>query len=667
MGQARKTFKAIPQATLRRLRNTPGYIFILWRWVAWLYALIWLISIHAQPNPNLAILLLGITLLQTLVVTLYAPVFQIFLPGLPGMRKAHRRGQQQQQRRIWGRRRPRPLAADEEADIRTPFASTRNPYWDIGIYGLDVVICGLVTYYGGLFGSPHFGDGSPFYRFGISTALAAAFTYRYRGGLAAALGYEFFILLGAFFPPPGAHPFPLNAIDLGGSLIDAPLVAIIAAYLATLLESYTRSKRREQDNARNQRALRRVGETLVEGASDRQHLLQRSAEEIRKGGHFERLVIGLLSNAADEEDSKSSQPQIETSVESSIAEAASSLERNVVAPLAGARPTAVSSDETRTLLEQVTQSREKLITFEPPHEEESEDAHGIARLYLPLFKEGQVYMVLGAESRRSTPFEEKQLEFLSIAGAQLLVALENMRLTEQTAELAAAAERGRIAREIHDGVAQLTYMLSLNAETCAALAHRIADTFEDEEQIFIPLTERLDKQVTISKEALWETRHYMFTLKPLIRGTSTLTEMLTNQLREFEAISGLPVRLEVEGSEEMPNGDRRRTHKTAQAGTAIFRITQEALTNAYKYAEATQIQVHLRHLQRYVEVEICDNGKGLDPTLDDHDPMAKAERQRIYSGHGMGGMRERAEELGGSFEVTRVPTGGLSVRARIPT
>src|SRR5213078_3532456 len=114
-----------------------------------------------------------------------------------------------------------------------------------------------------------------------------------------------------------------------------------------------------------------------------------------------------------------------------------------------------------------------------------------------------------------------------------------------------------------------------------------------------------------SKQALWETRHYMFTLKPLMSGTTTLTQMLTNQLHEFEAISGLPAHLEVEGVEVSPNGDQRRTRKMAQVGTAIFRITQEALTNAYKHAEATQLQVFLRHKLHAVEVEIRDNGKGL--------------------------------------------------------
>ncbi|HET8851404.1 MAG TPA: ATP-binding protein, partial [Ktedonobacteraceae bacterium] len=65
-----------------------------------------------------------------------------------------------------------------------------------------------------------------------------------------------------------------------------------------------------------------------------------------------------------------------------------------------------------------------------------------------------------------------------------------------------------------------------------------------------------------------------------------------------------------------------------------------ALTNAYKHAGATRIQVCLRHLPRSVEIEICDNGRGLE---------ALGERQRIYSGRGMRGMRERAEELGGTF------------------
>ncbi|TMD67948.1 MAG: sensor histidine kinase [Chloroflexi bacterium] len=653
MSQMVKTVKTIPQRASRRLRNTPSYFFLLWRWVTWLLALITLVSIHGQPVPWLATLLLAIAFLQTLVITLYAPVFQIFLPDLPGLnRLLHPKllavRKQRKKGRSW---RPRPLATDEEPDLLPPLVRTRNAYWDIAIYGIDVIICGMVTYYGGYFGPPPFGVGSPFYRYGISTAFVAAFTYRYRGGLAAALGYDLFILFGAFFPPTQIPHYVLNARDLAGSLLDAPVIAILAAYLATLLESYTRSKRREQDNVRLQTAMRRVGETLIEGVSDKMHLLQQSAEQIRKGGHFERLVIALLRNTGEGKSGDDGAPEIENCIEGGYLEY-------------------MIPDKSRTLFEQVIQSREKYTAFEPQADENSEYRPGIARLYLPFFREGRLYLVIGAESARQTPFENKQEVFLSTTGSQLVIVLENIRLTEQAKELAALAERGRIAREIHDGVAQLVYMMSLNAETSAALAHRITEASEDGEdkEMLLPLAQRLDSLVTISKQALWETRHYMFTLKPLISGNITLPQMLTGQLREFEAISGLPVDFEIEGDEdeERINGDQWRARRVAQIGTAIFRITQEALTNAYKHAGATQLHVYLRYLRGTIEVEICDNGKGLKVAEYSYASVVAEDRQRIYSGHGMRGMRERAEELGGIFEVKQGRAGGVSVRATLP-
>ena len=667
MRQSSKALKAIPQTTLRRLRNTPSYFFLLWRWVSWLFALIWIVSIQGRPNLPLATLLLVITFLQTLVVTLYAPIFKVFLPALPGLKNMRQPGQLvvAEQREFWQQRR-RPLAADEEGDILTPLARTRNPNWDIAIYSLDVVICGMVTYFGCYFGIPHFGSSSPFYRYGISTALAAALSYRYRGGLAAALGYDLFILLGAFFPPPGTIPYPLLARDLAGSLLDAPVIAILAAYLATLLQSYTRSRRREQDNVRLQKAMRHVSETLVAGARDRQSLLQYSAEQMRRGGHFERLLLGLVRDRSEDDVGNVQHFELDFCVEAGFV--------NPVWP-----------DKSKLFMEQVLQTGETLSSFEhlqaDLHAHANEDTYGMSRLYLPIYLDGRLYLIVGVESTRRTPFAGNQEEFLNTTGPQLVVALENMRLTEQTAALAAEAERSRIARDIHDGVAQLVYMLSLNTETCAALAHRIAAASEDEEdrEVLDPLAQRLDTLVTISKQALWETRNYMFTLKPLISGTSTLTQMLTNQVREFETISGIPVRLEVVGSEEDTHnnghhehkGHNSNAHQTALVGTAIFRITQEALTNAYKHAEATQLYVQLRFLPQAIEVEICDNGKGLasrELTIREagSDLTLPVVQSRIYSGHGMRGMRERAEELGGSFAVTTMPGGGTRVKARLP-
>src|SRR5947209_760313 len=153
MSQIAKTFRAIPQTTLRRLRNTPSYFFLLWRWVAWLLALITIVADAGYRSSWLAIVLLITTLLQTLVVTLYAPVFQILLPGLPGTKRV-RAPRRQRRRRLWKSGQLEPLATDEEPDLLTPLAGTRNSYWDSAIYGVDVVVCGLVTYFGGYFGVP---------------------------------------------------------------------------------------------------------------------------------------------------------------------------------------------------------------------------------------------------------------------------------------------------------------------------------------------------------------------------------------------------------------------------------------------------------------------------------------------------------------------------------
>jgi signal transduction histidine kinase len=652
MSQKPKTLRGIPHTTLRRVRYTPTYFFLIWRWTWWFYAFIWIML--SPPGPTtLLLVLLGITFIQSLVATLYTPVFKIFFPTFPWKVKQNKsepgvEPRVQQGRRLqWVRNHPQPMAVDEDAEILPPIARSNNPYKDFAVYGLDVIICGLVMYFSAIVGTPPFGDGSPFYRYGFSSIFAAAFAYRYRGGLAAAIGYDLFAVLGLFLPPPMAHlPYTFKAQELLGSTLDAPLVAILTAYMTALLNSLTQQKRREQDSVRRQRSLLRVSETLVAGASNIQHLLQQSVKQIRQGGHFEYLIIAMISQG---EDSQNPHPQIDTFVESGRVEA-------------------TPVDNSVALVVQAVQTGEKLTMFEPNSSEGQAGPVGLARLYLPFKHEdpGQVYMVLGAESSRKTPFEERQQNFLKIVGTLLAVAIENVRLTEQAADLATAAERGRIAREIHDGIAQLIYMLSLNSETCAALLQRIADTSAEESFMLAPVAERLDKLVTISKQALWETRHYMFTLKPLISGTTTLTQMLTNQLHEFEAISGLPAHLEVEGIEVSPNGDQRRTRKTAQVGTAIFRITQEALTNAYKHAEATYVTVHLHYLPQWIEIEINDDGKGLHTASDGFGPGVNGDQERIYSGHGMRGMRERAEELGGTFEVRHGLAGGASVLARIP-
>ncbi|GCF11090.1 GAF domain-containing sensor histidine kinase [Dictyobacter arantiisoli] len=649
MRQTRKYLQTsnITRTTIRRLRVIPSYFFLIWRWSMWLYALIVIIFTHSSyvntasiPYSSIAVILLSITFLETLFVTLYAPVIQILFPRPLTTAATRSLKQAQLLERV--------LTEEEETEILPPFMQTRNHYWNIAIYSMDVIICGIVMYYSGPFSNPPFGLGSPFYRYGMSTVFAAAAVFRYPGGLLAALGYDLFALFGMFVHAPGARSYVPNAVDIVGSLIDTPIVAILVAYLANLLENHARSKYHERENARTQAALVSIGEALLKSTGDRQELLQRSSKPIQRG-RFERLRITLIDLAIPEDEIQATalqsfeQQQITTCVEA-------------------LSPSTQFPDISQTLAQKVLASGQKLVSFEASDDQQS----GIARMYIPLRKDDHVQIVLGAESRRLAPFNAQHEKFLTIAGTQLLVALDNIRLAEQTIQLAADAERGRIAREIHDGIAQLTYMLSLQAETCEAQAQRISEASEEDAELITPLTERLSKLVVISKQALWETRNYMFSLKPLMRGTTTLTQMLNNQLREFEAISDLPTSLEIAGSPALYGEQYLHSRHYAQIGTSLFRIVQEALTNAYKHAHATQLTVHLRYQSDRIEVDICDDGRGLPPFLLQNEPARVETQPHILSGHGIGGMRERATELGGDFSVLAQASGGTIVRVSIP-
>jgi signal transduction histidine kinase len=658
---------ALPDTTLRRLRVTPGYFFIVWRWCMWLYALVDILyskSMMSSAVFSTGLVLLTVTLMLTLAVT-FIPVFQLLLPGrIPSPFRRARLDMLQEP------------VEDEEMDFLKPGVQMRS-LRRITIYALDLLICGLVTYFGGPLGFPPFGNGSPFYRYGLSTVFAAAMVYRYQGGLAAALIYDLFIVAGIVFPAPGAYTYSPSIIDIMGSLVDAPLAAILAAYVATLIANYARSKKREQTNVRRQRALLSVSEAILSEVNDRERLLQKAVRQMQRGGHFHHLMVVLLNSsggagllpaaglscvsAGSLRGSIERENRLPGSSDENERDSLLQQERAEVCSESGAAG-ALLPEGSQVYIEQVLHTKQKVSSFEYI-QPALLSGNGIARLYLPLFKEGQLQMIIGAESLRQTPFESKREEFLTIAGGQLLVALENMRLAEQTVQLAAAAERGRIAREIHDGIAQLTYMLSLNVETCAVQARRIAESFGEDGELITPLAERLDKLVVVSKQALWETRNYMVSLRPLMSGDSTLSQMLASQIQEFQIISDLPVQLEIEGGDDNVTGKGYRMRQYTQVGAALFRIVQEALTNAYKHAAATQLWVYLRYLPEEIEVVILDNGRGLAAIPGGQAGDVEA---RVYSGHGVQGMRERAEELGGSFEITQLASGGVQVRVCLP-
>ncbi|MBT0773814.1 sensor histidine kinase [Kineosporia sp. J2-2] len=223
--------------------------------------------------------------------------------------------------------------------------------------------------------------------------------------------------------------------------------------------------------------------------------------------------------------------------------------------------------------------------------------------------------------------------------------LELARERDESARRAVLAERVRIARELHDVVAHHVSLMGVQA----GAARRVLD--RDPE-----LTRRTLGVIEESgRSAVEEMRRLLVVLRdpddsptvddekpgvPPSPGTDALPQLL-----ESAASPGLATHFTVVGT-PVP--------LTAAVSVSLYRIAQEALTNALKHAGASRIDARLRYLAEAVELELVDDGRGAGL------PGSQG------SGLGQVGMRERVDLHGGTLDIGRRPEGGYRVRARLP-
>lgn len=209
---------------------------------------------------------------------------------------------------------------------------------------------------------------------------------------------------------------------------------------------------------------------------------------------------------------------------------------------------------------------------------------------------------------------------------------------EEQARRAVDTERLRIARELHDVVAHT--MATINVQ--AGVAAHVIEQQPDE------AARALEAIRQASKEGLRELRGILNVLRqadeqdsrtpaPRLAELDTLVENATR--------AGLPTSVAVDG-------DARLLAPTVDL--TAYRIVQESLTNALRYAGPTTAQVTLSYGDRWLDLEIVDGGRG------------QSGGPREGSGHGIAGMRERAEAVGGTFMSGPRSEGGFRVRARLP-
>lgn len=257
----------------------------------------------------------------------------------------------------------------------------------------------------------------------------------------------------------------------------------------------------------------------------------------------------------------------------------------------------------------------------------------------------------------------EELQLLTIIASQVGIAVERARLAEESTRLVRAEERTRIAREIHDTLAQGLTAIGLDIEGALRhLADRPAQT-----------RERLERALTTTRSSLEDARRSVLDLRATQLAGRPLAEALAALGREFTSETGVPVLVHVEAAAA--------PHLPLRAEAELYRIAQEALANVRQHAHATSVKIMLRATSVSMMLSVHDNGTGLHPDPANTaisiitgpgaatvvmDTGSHAPPRHPDDHHGIIGMRERARLLGGRLRVDSRTGQGTTVRARIP-
>ena len=254
---------------------------------------------------------------------------------------------------------------------------------------------------------------------------------------------------------------------------------------------------------------------------------------------------------------------------------------------------------------------------------------------IPLYAGDKKLGVMNVASPGWRSLSPEDLQLLYSIGDLLSIAVERAGLFARSTRLGAVEERNRLAREIHDTLAQGLTATALQLESADALL----DAGPEEAH------EPLRRALSLTRSNLEEARRSVLDLRAAPLEGRPLSEALKALVERWEAETGIGARYRaVNGSRPLP----------PRVEAALYRICQEALTNVARHAGAERATVRLVATPERVRLVVEDDGRGFDAS---DVPEGR---------HGLVGMRERAEMLGGTLEVRSDPGAGTRIEAAVP-
>lgn len=261
-------------------------------------------------------------------------------------------------------------------------------------------------------------------------------------------------------------------------------------------------------------------------------------------------------------------------------------------------------------------------------------------IFIPLLIEKRLLGVVVLAHKQASHFCKVNLSFLDLLARQVSLAVHNARAYLQAEELAIAEERARIAREIHDGVAQMLAFSALKLDLVTKLIKQENLT-------------RSQEELTLSKNTIRETikevRRSILALRPINLENHSFMEALNHYVYDFEKQNDVQVKLNLQPLPQL----------TMKSEVVLFRIFQESMHNVAKHAKASKVVISAGTAQNnHAFIEISDDGQGFN---------VKSVTDRVTSAGGLGlkQMRERIEARGGYFEICSSPKNGTKVFASL--
>jgi signal transduction histidine kinase len=273
-----------------------------------------------------------------------------------------------------------------------------------------------------------------------------------------------------------------------------------------------------------------------------------------------------------------------------------------------------------------------------------------ALLAVPIVSAGKIlgnlYLADKVDPTART-FSQEDEDTLVRFATQAALAIENARLHRRVHDLAITEERERIAREMHDSLAQVLGYVNTKAQAV-------------EELLKLEQVERAGQQVRqlgeVARAAYADVREGILGLRTSLGPQRSFVEALREYVERWHEQSGIEAQLVLEPP------DARLDRLNPGAELQLLRIVQEALANVRKHAQASCAIVRLaEESSGWIQAVVEDDGRGFDPS------RARAVGSDGGPHFGLSTMRERAESIGATLQVESSPGHGTRVRVRIPT